>query len=91
MRQVSRRTQTTARYLFILQEVAAIGIRLSHASLCPQGHGKLLSNTSIIFLEVRDKLAKVSIRAGKEWILEYSIPQRQRLKMSRRPIRLLAR
>ena len=53
--------------------------------------GELRSNTSVICPKVRDNLGKLRIKPYKKRILECSFFQRQRLRMSRRPIRLLVR
>ncbi len=74
---------------FILRTIAAIWIRFSHASF-PQG-SELLSNISIICLQVRDTLAKVRLNPDSGLVLGCSFHQKQCLKMSRYPIRLLVR
>ena len=55
----------------ILREVAAIGIRLSHAS--PGGlrtTGETLSNTSIIYPMIEDNLGKLRITLDRRICLE---------------------
>ena len=67
----------TPQLLFILQEVAAIRIRLRHASQLASGQlevgGKLLSNTSIIYLEDRNNLGKLRLIPGIEGGVESSL------------------
>ena len=79
------------KFPFILREVAAIGVRLSHASLASQETGVRLSNTSTIYLMVWDNPGKLRISPDREVSLECILPERQRHKMSRRLIRLLVR
>ena len=56
----------------ILREVAAIGVRLSHASLFSSEDGKMLSNTSIICPWVWNNFAKVKLIPDMRKILECS-------------------
>ena len=60
----------TYEYPLILREAAAIGIRLSHASLGSQDTGKMLSNTSIICLWVWDNLGKLRLIPDRKIVLE---------------------
>ena len=65
----------TSKIPLILREIAAIRIRLSHAS---QGDSNitsiLLSNTSIICPLVRDTLGKLRLKPDRENILECGFP-----------------
>jgi hypothetical protein len=61
---------TSIEFPLILREVAAIGIRLSHASLGTQVTGKMLSNTSIICPKVRDSLGKLRVIPDRGKLLE---------------------
>ena len=66
-------------FLLILQEIAAIGVRLSHAS---QGDlritGEMLSNTLIICPLVGDNLGKLRLISDREIVLERIFPERLR-------------
>ena len=85
----SLRVTKLTKFQFILLEVAAIGIRLSHASTGSQDTGKLLSNTSIICPWVPDNLGKLRLTRDREILLECVFPQKQCPRMSWRRISLL--